>query len=156
MAPSKEIDLAHMSIKSAFSFYLHSAWQEATRRCCSYVLSLLSVTVVVMASSVSQSIIDRAPIIFLKAAEGPATETDIEIYARGRYLRREDDDSPQYILSDQADKAWIIEGLNLTKVNEVLGEERSKQTSPRFENSVNITGLNTFNGCEGDFDISTK
>lgn len=153
---SKQIDLTHMSIASAFSFYLHSAWQDATRRCCSYILSLLSVTVVVMASSVSQSIIDRAPIIFLKTAEGPATETDIEIYPQSMYTRNEDYESPAYILAKQKDYYRLIDSLNTTRINEILGEERAKQTTPRFKNIVNVTGLNEFNGCKGEFDISTE
>ena len=49
-----------MSFIGSFKFLLHSA-------------AFLSVMIVVAASAVSQSIIDRAPIIFLKAAEGPAS-----------------------------------------------------------------------------------
>ena len=40
-------------------------------------MSFFSVLIVVAASAVSQSIIDRAPLIFLKSAEGPAGQSDI-------------------------------------------------------------------------------
>jgi hypothetical protein len=75
-SPSKDnpdVKATNMNLLSATTFLLHSALQEARRRGCSYILSFLSVLIVVAASAVSQSIIDRAPIIFLSAAEGPAS-----------------------------------------------------------------------------------
>jgi hypothetical protein len=53
MQSSKIANVQGMSLSSAFLFYLHSAWQDARRRCCSYVLSFLSVTIVVAAAAVS-------------------------------------------------------------------------------------------------------
>jgi hypothetical protein len=58
---------------------MRNAVLEMKRRCCYFCLAFFSVTIVVAATAVSQSIIDRAPIIFLKTAEGPSGEIDIRM-----------------------------------------------------------------------------
>jgi len=76
--PQKQIlDVTHMSICSSLVFMISQSWYELRRRPCGYCVSFFSVLIVVAASAVSQSIIDRAPLIFLKSAEGPAAQSDM-------------------------------------------------------------------------------
>jgi len=53
-------------------FYLKNSKIEIVRRPCYFCLSLFSVLIVVLATTVSQTIIDGTPIIFLKDAEATA------------------------------------------------------------------------------------
>lgn len=57
---------------SSLKFYLKNSKIEIVRRPCYFCLSLFSVLIVVLATTVSQTIIDGTPIIFLKDAEATA------------------------------------------------------------------------------------
>ncbi|TNV74931.1 hypothetical protein FGO68_gene16227 [Halteria grandinella] len=74
---SQAFEGTSMSICSSMLFMIGQSWYELKRRPCGYCISFMSVLIVVAASAVSQSIIDRAPLIFLKSAEGPAAQSDI-------------------------------------------------------------------------------
>ena len=112
------VAIAHQNYCSSIYFYFQNAWIEMKRRYCYYFLSLLSVLIVVMATSTCQSIIDNAPLIFLKTAEGAAAERDIIISpydTRGQ---------PNYYI-----KANF---LNFSQVKDVIPDYRDWMT-PRME-----------------------
>ncbi|CAD8101464.1 unnamed protein product [Paramecium primaurelia] len=142
-----------MSICSSLLFMIGQSCYEIKRRPCGYCVSFFSVLIVVAASAVSQSIIDRAPLIFLKSAEGPAGQSDIVLMANPNYLSEEHEKSPQYLMSIYSNSArqqgyLIVDFLNFTRVKEVLGPDRADQASPRIEQQVNFTYLQKTGECE--------
>ena len=94
------------------------------RRYCYYFLSLLSVLIVVTATSTCQSIIDNAPLIFLKTAEGAAAERDILLH-------------PSY--TDGEADFYIKENfLNFSRIQEILAPDYNDWMTPRREISDQI------------------
>lgn len=72
--------MVQQSILSSLRYYVHNAYIEFRRRMCYFCLAFFSVMIVVSASVVAYSIIDRAPIIFLSAAEANKGQVDLELY----------------------------------------------------------------------------
>jgi len=89
------------------------------RRYCYYLLSLLSVLIVVMATSTCQSIIDNAPLIFLKTAEGAAAERDIVLSPSYTYGQ------PDYYITENF--------LNFSRVKDILSPDYNNWMTPRSE-----------------------
>ena len=113
------VAISHQNYCSSIYFYFQNSWIEMKRRYCYYFLSLLSVLIVVTATSTCQSIIDNAPLIFLKTAEGAAAERDIVI-------------TP---FNTQGVAPYFIKEnfLNFSKVQSILTPEYNEWMSPRFE-----------------------
>ena len=85
----KERDfLSRHSFTSSLSFYFKSSGREITRRKTFYCLALLSCVLVVMTTAVAQSVVDNAPLIFLKQAQRTSGEIDVLIYSH-KYPRNE-------------------------------------------------------------------
>ncbi|KRX00113.1 hypothetical protein PPERSA_07220 [Pseudocohnilembus persalinus] len=109
------------------------------RRPCYYCLSFMSVAIVVMACAVSQSIIDRAPIIFLKTAEGPGGEIDVNI-------------TPNFDTLMNVGGYSLVPYLNGTRVQELVQDDLKQQLSPRQE----VIGKSFLN-CQYEFDeVNTR
>ncbi|EGR31920.1 hypothetical protein IMG5_099480 [Ichthyophthirius multifiliis] len=111
--------LVSQSLKSSIRYYVNNALNEMKRRFCYFCLAFFSVTLVVTSAAVSQSVIDRAPIIFLQAAEGPVGEIDFTLDSNFEIL-----DHGQY----NSNQSF----LNLTKIQEILNDDRSNQLTPRY------------------------
>ncbi|KAL4454907.1 hypothetical protein ABPG74_006289 [Tetrahymena malaccensis] len=116
--------LVQQSIQSSIRYYLRNAYLEFKRRLCYFCLAFFSVTIVVAAAGVAQSVIDRAPIIFLSAAESNNGQSDFEIRPSSQILNP----------GPLAQQSF----LNFTRVNEILKDERAEQTSPRFVMNGNL------------------
>ena len=117
-SPSPISSQSHLS---SLSLYLHHSFIEIRRRYCYYFLSLLSVLIVVTATSTCQSIIDNAPLIFLKTAEGSASEKDISIIPN-TYWSQHDSGNGLYggdVYSNL---------LNFTRTTEILSEMQNSLT----------------------------
>ena len=118
------VAISHQNYCSSIYFYFQNSWIEMKRRYCYYFLSLLSVLIVVTATSTCQSIIDNAPLIFLKTAEGAAAERDI--------LRH-----PSY--TDGEADFYIKENfLNFSRIQEILAPDYNDWMTPRREISDQI------------------
>lgn len=116
------VQISHQNLLTSFSIYFQNAWIEVKRRWCYYMLSLLSVLIVVTATSTCQTIIDNAPLIFLKTAEGTAAERDIVI-------------TPAEFSFEELNSKFYINGnfLNFTRVREVLHPQYSDVVTPRAD-----------------------
>jgi hypothetical protein len=66
----ENIPLFEQKFSTSVRYYLFQSLIEIRRRPCYFCLAFFSVLIVVLSAAVSQSIIDRAPLIFLKLAEG--------------------------------------------------------------------------------------
>ncbi|CAD8128442.1 unnamed protein product [Paramecium sonneborni] len=142
-----------ISICSSMLFMIGQSWYEMKRRPYGYCVSFFSVLIVVAASAVNQSIIDRAPFVFFKLAEGLAAQSDILLNVNPNYLSEEQDKSPQYLIIIYSGTArqqgyLIVDFMNFTRVNEILGPERANQTSPRIQYQMNFTYLQKTGDCE--------
>ncbi|KAM3144375.1 hypothetical protein pb186bvf_003539 [Paramecium bursaria] len=141
---SKNIEFKNMSVP--IQFMASQSWSELKRRPCGYCVSFMSVMVVVAASAVSQSIIDRAPLIFLMSAEGPAGQQDVVLERSYNYMGNENIKSPyylksQYSTSERGTYYNLVNFLNFTRISDVLGQQRASLSSPRIRQKVNITNL---------------
>ena len=75
-------ELVQHSFASSFRFYVRSACKEIKKRCCFWFLAVLSVLIVVAATAVARTVIDNAPIIFLRQAEVSSGAYDVQITSR--------------------------------------------------------------------------
>ena len=67
----------HPSFYSSLPFFIQFATSQLKQQKKTYLLALFSVILVIVATSVSQSVIDRAPLIYLKNAEAEVGQFDI-------------------------------------------------------------------------------
>ena len=105
------------------------------RRYCYYMLSLLSVLIVVTATSTCQTIIDNAPLIFLKTAEGAAAERDILLSPYSTQGQ------PLYYITENF--------LNFSRVREILSPDFNEWMTPRAEISDRmVTAPNSNLNCQ--------
>lgn len=128
------VEISHQSYLSSIYFYFQNAWIEIKRRYCYYLLSLLSVLIVVTATSTCQSIIDNAPLIFLKTAEGAAAERDILLYPAST------SGQPRFYIKENF--------LNFSAVGQVLSPDYNDWMAPRSEYlSMVVSTANEKSGC---------
>ena len=74
-------DIVDYKLNKSFKFFLSHSWNSLKKTKLSYCLALLSCAIVVCSTAVAKTVIDRAPIIFLKKAESDVGEFDIIIKA---------------------------------------------------------------------------
>ena len=148
--------LSRHSFWSSVNFYLKSSWREIQRRKTFYLLALLSCALVVTTTAVAQSVINNAPLIFLKQAERTSGQIDVGIYSHnyGRsQLSKNHEPLPQTItnlFSISSPNRGVREVLlNGTKIEQINQQKLHAHTSYRYSRRVDLLGARDKNApCE--------
>mgnify|MGYP000848322605 FL=1 len=132
------------SFFSALSFYLKNSRREISRRKTFYCLALFSCALVVMTTAVAQTVVDNAPLIFLKQAERTAGEIDVQL-ASHSYKRNDPFDQ----LPLEIEKLFELESpvrqkreilLNGSQIEAVNQESIHAHTSYRYLQKIRLIG----------------
>jgi hypothetical protein len=71
--------IGQQSCQSSMDYYMKSAWRDIRKRKCNYCLALCSTIIVVTITIVSQTVIARTPLIWLKIAENNSGQQDMRL-----------------------------------------------------------------------------
>ena len=140
----KKTSLPRHSFVSSLSFYLKSSQREISRRKTFYCLALLSCTLVVMATAVSQSVVNNAPLVFLRQAERTSGKIDVEIMSQ--ILQRSE---PFTLFSPAVTKLYEHESptrfkreilLNGTRIEQINQKSIRAHSAYRYQQKVQLIG----------------
>ncbi|EAR92340.1 efflux ABC transporter, permease domain protein (macronuclear) [Tetrahymena thermophila SB210] len=139
----KEIELkvVQQSVFSSMSYFLKNSLIEMKRRFCYFLLSLVSIIVVVCAAQITQTITDKSQLIYLQSGELAYGQIDMKFTTNIDYIY-----IPFY-KNRYEDKSTF----NFTQVQkrlELLGLEN--QISPRIVFDLNITLVSQQGACVVD------
>jgi hypothetical protein len=109
-------NLEEQSLRASASFFFRHSIRDIGRRKFHYSLAFCSVFIVVLATLVINTAVERGPIVFLRMAEGKRGEIDAIITPHGEH--KQGDDANNGLL------------LNYTKMTEVL-DQAEFHLSPR-------------------------
>ncbi|KAL4473742.1 hypothetical protein ABPG74_022606 [Tetrahymena malaccensis] len=128
----KEIELKVVSqgVFSSMSYFLKNSLIEMKRRFCYFLLSLVSIIVVVCAAQITQTITDKSQLIYLQSGELAYGQIDMKLTTNVDYI------SIPFYRNRYEDKS----SFNFTQVQrrlELLGLEN--QISPRIQFDLNLT-----------------
>lgn len=120
----KNENLEEQSLLTSASFFLSHSLRDINRRKFHFSLAFCSVFIVVLASLVINTAVERGPIIFLRMAEGKSGEIDGTITPHGQHNAGEDFNNGLFI--------------NYTKMMDVLGPQEVGLSPRKFVKAVQV------------------
>jgi len=119
---------------SALNFYIRSSIKEAGRRRLYFFLAVCSTLIVVCATAISQTVIDYAPLIFLKACESNSASVDLKLVPNELYTSMQDG------INSRFEQKRLL--LNATKIAQRVNHLYPDSSTARFDlpSTLNVAG----------------
>ena len=129
---------------SAVNFYIRSSVKEAGRRKLYFFLAICSTLIVVCSTAISQTVIEYAPLIFLKACESNSASIDVTLQPSNVFVETNDG------LTSRYDSKRLL--FNTTRIKDRLHSSHPGVTTPRYDFDAHIITSHQAQKCSAASD----
>jgi len=113
------------NLLSSLNFYIRSSIKEAGRRKLYFFLAVCSTLIVVCSTAISQTVIEYAPLIFLKACESNSASIDVTLNPSTVFVETDDG------LGSRYESKRLL--FNTTRIRNRLSSSYPDVATPRYE-----------------------
>ncbi|CDW87905.1 family protein [Stylonychia lemnae] len=137
----KNENLQELSLMACMGFFVKHSFRDVGRRKFHFSLAFCSVFIVVLASLVINTAVEKGPIIFLKLAEGQQGEIDAIITPFGQHKMKEDKNNNLFmnytrITEFFSKENWNLSPRNFIKASQTVTELASNLYDPYDEDDI--------------------